>query len=322
MKVLDRYKGCLIGGAIGDALGAPVENMGLEEIRRTFGEEGITDFEPWDGFAAGSYSDDTQLTLATARGCIKAAHERNFSGMAVSLIYEEYLGWLKDQDNPLMRRRPGRTCLSALSSGQMGTVENPINDSKGCGGLMRVSPVGLAFPPSEAFYQGARVAAITHGHPSGYLPAGFLADAIARLVRGDDLGEAVEGGLLELARYPGFEETLMSVQGALGLLLGSLPVEKAIANIGKGWIATEALAIALYLAFGFSQNWLGGVLAAVNHSGDSDSTAAITGSLLGTWLGLGAIPRNLVQGVEDSASILSVATQMYEIFHHDAGRSF
>ena len=66
------YLGCLFGLAIGDALGAPVEFLRLPQIKALYGEKGIADFDSWSGFKLGFYTDDTQMSLATARGCIKA----------------------------------------------------------------------------------------------------------------------------------------------------------------------------------------------------------------------------------------------------------
>ncbi len=60
--------------------------------------------------------------------------------------------------------------MGALFSGKTGTPEKPLNDSKGCGGVMRVAPVGLV--ATDPFDLGCRAAAITHGHPSGWLASG------------------------------------------------------------------------------------------------------------------------------------------------------
>ncbi|MBS4024330.1 MAG: ADP-ribosylglycohydrolase family protein [Clostridia bacterium] len=80
-------------------------------------------------------------------------------------------GWLIGIKELYTRRAPGNTCLAALSSGIMGTIDKPINDSKGCGGVMRVAPVGLFCRKDEAFRIASECAALTHGHPSGYLSA-------------------------------------------------------------------------------------------------------------------------------------------------------
>ena len=212
--MLNKYKGCLLGLAVGDALGGAVEFMPSSEIKNKYGEGGIQDFDEWGRFRAGSYTDDTQMTLATAKGCIKAAEDWKTDGVfePTPYVYREYLSWLETQNDPFERRAPGNTCLSALGSGIMGTIENPINNSKGCGGVMRTAPVGLVFGRDVAFLEGAKYAAMTHGYPSGYLPAGFLAEMISWIVEDIKLQEAIYESKKTLVLYDGYEETLEKVE--------------------------------------------------------------------------------------------------------------
>ena len=93
--------GCLLGGAIGDALGAPVEFMPLEQIREQFGAEGITDFHPAYG-KLGAITDDTQMTLFTAVGLLRAvvrSRERGIGGAEIALVHDAYRRWLKTQSS-------------------------------------------------------------------------------------------------------------------------------------------------------------------------------------------------------------------------------
>jgi len=245
--MLDKYKGCLLGLAVGDALGAAVEFMSSSEIKNKYGEGGIQDFDAWGRFRAGSYTDDTQMALATAKGCIIAADEWKKDGVfkPTPYVYREYLSWLETQNDPFERRAPGNTCLSALDSGIMGTIENPINNSKGCGGVMRTAPVGLVFGRDVAFLEGAKYAAMTHGHSSGYLPAGFLAELISWVAEEKKLQEAIAESKKTLVLYDDHEETLEKVELAEKLASFKDRVEDAIAAIGEGWVGEEALGIDL-----------------------------------------------------------------------------
>ncbi|MEN6390926.1 MAG: ADP-ribosylglycohydrolase family protein [Syntrophomonas sp.] len=312
----NRYMGCLFGLAAGDALGAPVEFLSWQEIKRAYGPAGIDKYEPWSGFPAGSYTDDTQLSLATAIGCIRAWTRGMERGIwhPASLVYAAYMEWLDTQSVPQQYRAPGSTCLDALRSGKIGTIAERINNSKGCGGVMRTAPAGLVFSPGDAFREGAAFAAITHGHTSGFLPAGFLAEMIAHLIRGKSLAQAIELSFLPLQEYEGSHETINCLHTALRLAGSSLPVERCIEEIGEGWVGEEALAIAVYCALKFGSDWLGGTLAAVNHSGDSDSTGTITGAILGTLLGFQAIPGQLTAQVENASCIENLALQLWEMF--------
>src|SRR6201985_1439560 len=228
MPVADvsHFRGCLLGGAAGDALGAPVEFMSLEEIRSRFGPRGVTCLE--DGaWPAGSITDDTQMTLLTAEGLLRAQVRGALKGIVhpPSVVDHAYARWLHTQGersprwakwNPdgydgwlvglqelHARRAPGRTCLSALNAERAGTLERPLNDSKGCGGVMRIAPVGLLAPRERAFDLGNEIAVLTHGHPSGHLAAGFLASVIAAIRDGEQLNFALDAAMIELARHDG-----------------------------------------------------------------------------------------------------------------------
>jgi len=339
-RYLDRYRGCLLGTAVGDALGAPTQFLEWPDIIKRFGPTGVREFEPWSRFTAGSFTDDTQMTLATARGLLAAA-ESVLAGdheEVAHAVYEEYLDWLGLQADPFHRRGPGNTCLTALMSGRMGTVAAPLNLSKGCGGVMRVAPVGLALPgrPDEAFALGVATAAITHGHPCGYNPAGCAAAIVARLLVGEPLDEAVE---VELSRPALDDETRDICRKAVELARAGAGPDRVLARggelsggcggagrpdwapLGEGWVGEEALAIAVYCALAFAGEPGGpeavfeaAVRAAANHSGDTDSTAAVTGAILGAALGEAAIPRRWAEAVEARDEILALAGEIAEKF--------
>lgn len=312
----DRIRGCILAGACGDALGAPVEFMRLVEIRARFGEDGIRDLGP----GARQITDDTQMTLFTAEGLIRAnrrGRERGISH-ASSIVHDSYLRWLWTQglasrhpsfssapgqswlcELPAMnaQRAPGNTCLNALMSDRMGTIKEPINSSKGCGGVMRVSPVGLVFRGPHAFSVGAECAAITHGHPCGYLSAGALAMVVAELMEGAELPAALATARAELANWDGYEETLAALDAGVGLAKKGRPEPEDLETLGGGWVGEEALAIALCAALA-ANDLPDGLRLAANHSGDTDSTAAIAGSVLGAQHGVDAIPTGWLDALE------------------------
>ncbi len=312
---VEQYEGCLVGLALGDSLGAPVEFLDYDQIVKEYGPEGICGLEPWREFRAGYFTDDTQMSLATARGCIDAylALRHGQPWRPAQAIYRRYLTWLRTQEMPYMNRAPGATCLWSLRTGRMGTVAAPLNARKGCGGVMRVAPVGLAFPPAQAFIHGVEAAAITHGHPSGYLPAGVLAAVIACLLEGRPLDDALDFAVAELERQPGHEETLTAIKSALRLASGKVPPLEAIPQLGGGWVGEEALAIALYCVVAGREDWETAVLMAVNHSGDSDSTGCITGALLGTLHGVESLPPPWVAKLESVAGIRAVANDLFRV---------
>lgn len=269
------------------------------------------------------------MTLFTAEGLLRAwarGTERGICHIG-AMVQQAYLRWLHTQgyanstgqiDEGWLigvqalhhRRAPGTSCLSALQSGQLGTVEQPINDSKGCGAVMRAAPVGLFYGVKDAFRIGVECGALTHGHPSGYLSAGALAHIVAELIAGTDLEGAVSSALAELEKHVGHGECSLALEQAIGLAKSEVVPPEEIRTLGRGWVGEEALAIAVYCALKYPTDFRSALIAAVNHDGDSDSTGAITGNILGASLGISCIPPEWIDKVELKDEILQVADDL------------
>jgi len=331
-----RVRGCFLGGAVGDALGAPIEFESIREIRARFGPDGLRDYAPAYG-VRGAITDDTQMTLFTAEGVLRAFTRASAKGIChpPSVVDHAYARWLATQgerstrwnvDEPdgwlvavralHARRAPGNTCLSALSQSDAGTRRAPLNDSKGCGGVMRAAPAGLVGSGAmgDPFQLGCDVAALTHGHPSGFLAAGVLAELVSRLLDGELLEEALEPVLLRLAVEPEHEELHGALRRAIDLADDDPELTpEDVESLGAGWVAEEALAIAVFVALS-ANSFEEGVLAAVNHSGDSDSTGAIAGNLLGAMYGVEAIPSAWLDGLELRDEIESLVDDWLRCF--------
>jgi ADP-ribosylglycohydrolase len=337
-----RIRGCLLGGAVGDALGAPVEFMPLAAIREAYGAHGVTGSEHTfrERFAI---TDDTQMTLFTAEGLIRAAHRSMSRGLCAPemVLHNAYRRWMITQgfgwnqlpsyspcshdrsDSWLIReevlhakRAPGDTCMRSMLAKDaekrgfaIGTTNRRINHSKGCGGVMRVAPIGLA-AMNDPFRLGCDAAAITHGHPTGFLAAGAFAEMVFHVARSVALRKAAKLALEELRRHEGHEETSRAIEAALALAATRRkPTPELVETLGAGWIAEEALAIGLYCAL-VARNFSHGVLLAINHSGDSDSTGSICGNLLGAKLGEEAIPKEWLAVLEAREIIEQIADDL------------
>jgi ADP-ribosylglycohydrolase len=323
-----RVRGCLLGGAVGDALGAPVEFLSWDRIQQVYGPDGLTDMVP-----PARITDDTQMTLFTVDGLIRAS-VRSDRGVChpPSVVYRAHLrwldtqlreapperpdGWLAAQSWLYAQRAPGNACVSGLRSGRMGTLEQPQNPaSKGCGAVMRSAPFGLCpyewTTPQHAFDLAAECATQTHGHPSGYLAAGAFAAIVRLLLDGEDLRGAVEASLDLLASCPGHEEVTDALRGALAAGDGR-PEPSDVERLGGGWVAEEALAIGVYCALAYPDpgDVRRALVLAVNHSGDSDSTGSICGNLLGVWHGETALPPDWVAEMEGRGTILELADDL------------
>lgn len=321
--LLDLVSGCVFGGAIGDALGYPVEFMKYKNIINEYGDDGITEFDLRHSGKA-EISDDTQMTLYTANALLYGETRgalRGIAGPMKGYIFAAYQNWYYSQigkDIPKFGRNswiynyevlresraPGNTCLSAIAaSGGSGSPENEINNSKGCGGVMRVAPIGCYYAKYGKTFLAAKVgaeaAALTHGHPLGYITAAFLSCLVCEIIK-DKLAEQKTDLLdlvnetLEIIREmygekPHYNEFEDIIKKAIALSGEIHEDTDAISQLGEGWVAEEALAIAVYSALKYKDRFRKGVICAVNHDGDSDSTGAITGNILGAYLGLSAI---------------------------------
>ncbi|MFB6813802.1 ADP-ribosylglycohydrolase family protein [Streptomyces sp. NPDC056347] len=350
-----RVRGCLLGGAIGDALGNPVEFLSLAGIRRAHGASGVTGLLPDDEGVVGRVTDDTQMTLFTVEGLIRAhvlamakGGGSGAGGATARTVRNAYLRWLDTQNHPAppareggnpvrtgrlrqqpwlyARRAPGNACLTGLATGHVPEPADRLGDpgpvntgSKGCGTVMRSAPFGLVGQDPEAAFRLAYwCAQITHGHPTGAYAAGALAATVAYLLEGESTEGAVLRAMELLRRHPGHEETSAALRAALDLAAQGAPTGEKVETLGAGWVAEEALAIAVYAALvlpGAGQV-AEALLLSVNHSGDSDSTGAICGNLLGARHGDVHLPASWLVATEGRAVIAEMADDLCLEFEH------
>ena len=351
----ERVLGCLVGGAVGDALGYAVEFSSWPQIRSRYGERGITSYE-LDRRGVAPISDDTQMSLFTAAGILLGMTRgsmRGIMGRIDTYCWHSYQDWLKTQemssrpdkdehgfdrcytwlmDVPELyaRRAPGNTCLSALRAEASG--KRADNSSCGCGGVMRTAPLALlnyihGYADGDMAYCdmcAAEAARITHKHPLGFLPSALLNHILMELLAGtESIEKAVEKGLRALPGilseedgnkpygelWPKDVATLRKlIVQAIESAHENTPEPVSIESIGGGWTGHEALAIAIYSAIKHKDSFEDAVISAVNHSGDSDSTGAICGNIMGCLLGRRAIPAHFTNNLE----LLPVIEEMGE----------
>lgn len=362
MKNRNTFRGCMLGGAAGDALGYAVEFMKYDAILKNYGKDGITEYDKDPVKKVALISDDTQMTLFTAGGLLTGKAMGAVLGYPTH-IYRAYLDWYRAQSGegieadetvfgstwlfrvPALNymRAPGNTCMTSLGSGKMGSVASPINNSCGCGGVMRVAPIGLFFAPGEELPAeeidrlGAEAAALTHGHELGWLPAALLVRIIntitysdtfavpSRLENGGTIPADEKKGTLkaildssvstiekEFASYKHTEQFTALIRKACALASDpNTDDQKALSALGEGWTGHDALAVALYCALKYADDLEKCLIAAVNHDGDSDSTGAVAGSILGAFLGASAIPEKFLKDLEIANVISDIADDLY-----------
>lgn len=350
--VVDRAAGCLLAGAMGDSLGAPVEFSRLAEIRQAYGPDGIVELPK-----PGLITDDTQLTLFTAEGYISAwvrgKHLQTWN--PAQEVWKAYRRWLSTQqgrgpgDNPyglLAERRlyanrsPGLATLRALAHEQPPTDDIQYETANGCGGVVRTAPAGFAPTGELAYRMGCQFAALTHGHPEGWAPAGSLAllvhllavrrrtlsDAVdqvtGRVLRDDPTTASLLAAAVKAAERDNEDARAAREARAFGKPphTGG-PSADSIAELGAGWIAPETLAIAVYSALTHrkSAQFPDALRLAANHSGDSDSTAALTGNILGALHGTAVLPKPWLARLELADVIADIG---YDLGATCAGEEF
>lgn len=342
----DRIRGSLIGGAIGDALGYPVEFIfSFEDIQKRYGEHGITRLAPkqhWleDEEQAGKavVSDDTQMTLFTANGLLNAKKQGISMKHGICRAYIEWyltqIGtksskyrdcWLSDVPELNHRRAPGNTCMSSLDDIYRG--KSPMNNSKGCGGVMRIAPIPLyaavqdRMSLEEVDLLAGEAAEITHQHPLGYISAALMSHVIYRLARDIEptresmklyIMEGIDMMRKHYKTYHNDVERMAELaERAIFLLDNGKTDLENIGHLGEGWTGEEALAIALYCALKHFDSFEDAMIAAVNHGGDSDSTGAVTGNILGAAIGYEVIPQFYKEALEMHDLIIHMADDLY-----------
>lgn len=300
------YRGCLVGLAVGDALGFATEFLRAPQIRARYGPAGVTDFEPAGGHPRGTFTDDTQMTLALADALLEAGGEDLDAVMAA--VGRRFVAWSRSPDN---NRAPGNTCLAACRAlaGGAHWRASGVAESKGCGAPMRTAPVGLRYHRDAARIHtvGAAAARITHGHPTAVASSVAMSLGVSLALDGT-APAAVCAAMVEAAA------ALDPRCGAHLKLVPSLldrEPEAAFARLGEGWVAEEAVAAALYCWLRAPDDFARCVLAGANASGDSDSIACLAGALCGASLGLEAVPSRWRAEVEQVERLLEVADRLH-----------
>lgn len=383
MGNIDKYRGCLLGGAAGDALGYAIEFDREEAIAARYGSRGIRDYQ-LDERGLAPFSDDTQMTLYTANSLLcslaalsaqascgaQASGGTQASGDGPTLVSptlapptalsacapappalpspaalaayaptqmaQFYVEWMYTQVSPyplaepkawisslpelFASRAPGVTCMNACEA--MANGAKAVNNSKGCGGIMRMAPVGLintcpSFSGVELQCLGAQLAELTHCHELGWMPAGVFAHIVSLLSRDEasSVREAATQALNTLpeafpnAHYLGQLQELLRY--TLRLADSDIPDLEAIHALGEGWVAEEALAIGLLCSLRHEDDFAGAITSAVNHGGDSDSTGAIAGNIVGAHLGLAGIPQRYLEHLELRYTISKIADDLF-----------
>ncbi|QQC89891.1 ADP-ribosylglycohydrolase family protein [Streptomyces alfalfae] len=322
-----RVRGTLLGAAVGDAFGAPLDGLSLDGIRAEHGADGLVEPVPAYG-RRGAVTAATQLTLFTVDGLIRAQVRRDTGAWHpptdLHRAYRRWAatqsdwgpderrdedGWLAREEWLYARRGPSRACLLGLGNDVMGTLETPKNPAeRGPEAAVRSTPFGLlvGWEPQLVLQLAVECAAQTHGHPSATLAAGAHTVILHGLARGESLDGAIQRALALLASRPGRQPVTDALRHALGAVRQGMPTAARVEELLGDGAAEGALAVAAYCAL-VGEDIRHGVRLAVNHGGPSSATGALTGALLGALHGETALPPGWLTELEGRATILELA---------------
>jgi ADP-ribosyl-[dinitrogen reductase] hydrolase len=330
----DRVLGCLLGGACGDALGAPFEFSSQAEMIIECGPRGAREFWPRHARTA-RVTDETQLILFTTAGLTESRLNRSIS--EIEHLHLAYLAWLSTQGitSPLLPkwrspyghlcdivaaqgdRVPNANTMVALSEAtQLG--QSPQTAAEGNGAAARSAPFGLLYSatPQRAYHAAVADARLTHNSPGGYIASGAFAMMIAWVMKGYSITRSVERTLMFLRLQPGHESTVQAIMHAPWKWSDYF---RRPEWMGFGWSADEALAIAVNAVL-TTNSFHDAVAVAANHDGDSDTTASMAGNLAGALYGTQAVPHRWIEKVELRQEI-TVAARLLGTYIPECSRS-
>lgn len=319
---VNRCQGCLLGLAVGDALGYTIDEKNWEQIREAYGPNGLLGYDLANGCV--EVSSYTQLAAYTANGLLVAI-TRGHREYYLRYITQALRDWARSQQFyrdpekplcwvsrlPIFRRRHCRDSrmLDALRCKTLGTLRAPLNQNTAPGAMTTAVAIGLSFQPErmEPAFLGvlaAQSVALTHGNPETILCAVVLAYAVAGIMQEPELElrshlihavEAMREQFREQFRQAdALAQMLSQVIGEAGT---EEDPQQAMENL-RCDTAQQCLAGAMYACLCCGSDFDTGMILAVNHSGRSAAVGAIAGALLGAKLGYEALPEFYLEGLE------------------------
>lgn len=341
-ELQNKCRGSLVGGAVGDALGYAVEFSPLYEIQNKYGEKGIVEYE-LNTKGVAEFSDDTQMSLFTAEGLLTAvADGKGCIREICPYISKAYEHWYATQTRPVFAlsrswlsyvaslwsdRAPGTTCMSSLYQLTLEDGLPVVNNSKGCGGVMRVAPIGIfsaAHPElinfEDAGFLAGYAAEVTHKHKLSTYSSVALAMIVSaclgcEAMDRDTLRVIIVDKVFKLLELYFREDKNLDflynrVLKAMALAESNESDPIAIRQLGEGWVAEETLAIAIFSVIRYINDFEKCIVCSVNHSGDSDSTGAVAGNIIGAIVGYNAIPDKYKINLELHDLLVTVADDL------------
>lgn len=332
----ENLRGCLLGLAVGDAMGYAVDKLSWSEICENYGPNGLLGYDLANGSA--DVTSYTQLAAFVCNGVLLAETRRNVS-LYGRFTTRAILEWASSQQVrtmpqrsafwvaqvPAMRRRHcmDTRMLDALSRTALGTPEKPVFVSDTPCALTSAIAIGLCFDPEKMeFLQVGRLAAeaiaLTHGDPVTMVSGAYLAYAVAGILQGPEkplsyhFGNACDAlSHLFAEQFPlAVEHICKKIDYVLSLTKDAEMTPFAVMTLLECTTADQCLAAAVYAATVHSGNFDEAMISSVNHSGRSSAVGAVAGAILGARLGADALPDFYLESLEPIDTLQELANDL------------
>ena len=338
---LSAYRGCLLGLAVGDAMGYTVDSRSWPEIQEDYGPNGLLGYDLVNGYA--EITSYTQLAAFTCNALLIAITRGQLQGRMAPFV--RYIGlagrewaagqrpwgrpertvcWLLQQPELCRRHCMDTRMLDTLNRQTLGTPEEPANNYAVPCGLSAAIGVGIFFDPermdqAEIDRLGAEAVALTTGSPLAFLSGGVLAHIVSRCGRDKDvpLRELYRQSIEVLEERFGHEYS--QVYEITGLIRQAFVYAQdrtlsshEVMNRLKCETAAQVLAGAVYATLVSDEDFDAAMIAAVNHSGRSAAVGAIVGAILGARMGEEALPEFYIESLECADTLRELADDLYQ----------
>lgn len=336
------WRGCLLGLAVGDAMGYTVNSHTLAEIREDYGPNGLQGYDPVNGYA--DVTSYTQLAAFTANGLlygITMGRSRGTMSPFINYIARSHWEWASSQammDRPsrtvcwLFREKPicQRHCMDTrmkeiILRKQFRTPEEPGNSMATPTAITAALGVGLFCDPrdmeqAEFDRLGMEAIALTHGDPQAFLPGAFVAHLVSRVLRDDTtpMEELVEEALAAFQQQFSHDYSRHAAQVCNLVRMAvnmshdrSLPAPEAMEKL-QCKTGAQVLSGAVYALLAGDADFDASLIIAVNHSGASAAVGALVGAILGARLGEEALPEFYLECLECREILRELADDLYQ----------
>lgn len=335
------YRGCLLGLAIGDAMGYPVDTKNISQIRADYGPNGILGYDLVNGYA--DVTSHTQLAAFSGNGLLLGMTRGQVYGRMGPYVRYAHVAqreWAIGQRRydqpsrnhcwtflvPEFRRRhcTDTRMVETLNREKIGTLEIPVNTYDNPASIASAVPAALfaatvRMDQEEADRLGAESVALTYGNPLAFLPGAVIVHLITGSIRKADMSlpELVEESIRSLddqfgSQYRQTAQVIALIRKAVALSkdFSVLPVDAM--EILKCDSGAEVLAGAIYAALIYERDFDSAMIVAVNHSGRSTAVGAIAGAILGARIGEENLPEFYLEGLEVLPVLQTLADDLHQ----------